>query len=184
MKFKLNIFFLKNLIESDFSIINSNNNISNNHINSILKINKKNSIFSLELFQLIKDLKQFIRILQFLKSKKKKHIYVYIDKLQLELFQKTIDELFLNKNFTIKSDSFYKEDFYKNLKSTRLLLMLKNLLSRNLLNKFLDNNVFLINNINSNLEKKSISTYKIYNKLNDFKKIIFLVILMNKIFKK
>ena len=60
----------------------------------------------------------------------------------------------------------------------------KTLLSRNLLSKFLDNNVFLINNINSNLEKKSINTYKIYNRLNDFKKIIFLVILMNKIFKK
>ena len=184
MNFKLNISFLKNLIESDFSIINFDNNISKNHVNSILKLDKKNSIFSLELFQLTKDLKQFIRILQFLKSKKNKHIYVYIDKIQLELFQKTINELFLKKNFTIKSDSFYKEDFYKNIKSIRLLLMLKDFLNKNLLNKFLENNVFLINSINSSLEKKSINTYKIYNKLNDFKKIIFLVILINKVLKK
>jgi hypothetical protein len=45
--------------------------------------------------------------------------------------------------------------------------------------RLFDKNIFLVNKINSRLEKNNWGTYKIFNELNDFKKIIFLLIVIH-----
>ena len=51
-------------------------------------------------------------------------------------------------------------------------------------NKLFFNKIFLINKFNTKSENAFNGIYKIYNDINDFKKIIFLVVLMSKILNK
>ena len=46
------------------------------------------------------------------------------------------------------------------------------------LKRLFSDNIFLIQKINSRIETNNWGTYKIYNDLFDFKKIIFLIILL------
>ena len=68
----------------------------------------------------------------------------------------------------------------------QLLLLLTYPLKNNtkLLKKIVQSNIFLINKINTKLEQNDWGSYKIYNDLNDFKKFIFLVILLDIILNK
>ena len=52
------------------------------------------------------------------------------------------------------------------------------------LKRLYDANIFLINKVNANLELNNVGTYKIFNDLFDFKKIIFMTILIDQVFKK
>ena len=143
----------------------------------------------MELFQLTKSLKQLIRILQFLNNKKEKHLYFDAESHQLNLINKMLLELNLDSIFTTRSEFFYKKDFKLNLKHrkivrpTQLLLTFKSTIPNNFLNRFVENNVFLINTINSINIQKNVGIYKMYNEFSDFKKLIFLIVLINKIIK-
>ena len=190
MKTKINLSFIKNLIESDFFLIKSS--IKENFSKSIktsITPNEFNTIVSLELFQLTKSLKQLIRILQFLNNKKEKHLYFDVESHQLNLINKMLLELNLDSIFTTRSEFFYKKDFKLNLKHrkivrpTQLLLTFKSTIPNNFLNRFVENNVFLINTINSINIQKNVGIYKMYNEFSDFKKLIFLIVLINKIIK-
>jgi hypothetical protein len=72
----------------------------------------------------------------------------------------------------------------KNISSSTLqMLFLLNFSLNNretLFKRIFDKNIFLINKVNSKLEKNNWSTYKIYNDLSDFKKIIFLLVIIQK----
>lgn len=190
MKKRINLSFIKNLVESDFFLIKSfiKENFSKSVKTSITP-NKFNTIVSLELFQLTKSLKQLIRILQFLNNKKEKHLYFDVESHQLNLINKLILELDLESIFTTRSEFFYKKDFKISLKRRKivrpaqLLLTFKSTIPDNFLNRFIENNVFLINTINSINVQKNIGTYKMYNEFSDFKKLIFLIVLINKVVK-
>jgi len=54
--------------------------------------------------------------------------------------------------------------------------------NKQLIKKVFDKNIFLINKVNAKLETNNWGTYKIFNDLNDFKKLIFLLILLDKVF--
>ena len=71
-------------------------------------------------------------------------------------------------------------NYYKFL----LLLNLSLNSSKNNLDKLVSNNLFLINEVNSKLKTKNDSFYKIFNEVSDFKKIIFLLLLLEKYLKK
>ena len=43
----------------------------------------------------------------------------------------------------------------------------------------MDKNIYLITQINAYLEKNKWGSYKIYNELSDFKKIIFLLVIIH-----
>ena len=47
-----------------------------------------------------------------------------------------------------------------------------------LLKKLFDKNIFLINKINTKIEKNNWGSYKIFNELDDFKKFIFFLVLI------
>jgi len=110
-KKSLNFFY--SLIDSDFLILEKKTKIKENRfLKSNLKLlnNKKNSFSLLNYFELIKTLKQFIRILQFFKNTKNPLLLLDFNNKQ---FLK-ISDLFFRKynfilpvNFKKKRFSFY-----------------------------------------------------------------------------
>ena len=72
----LNTTFLKSLIDSDFAIIPSSKN--QNHLKSKIKINSLYKFNILNILELNKTLKQFSRLLLFLKQQKKTDYCIYI----------------------------------------------------------------------------------------------------------
>jgi len=47
--------------------------------------------------------------------------------------------------------------------------------------KLFEGSILIVNKINSKLESNNFGTYKIFNNMLDFKKLIFLVVLIDKI---
>jgi hypothetical protein len=72
----------------------------------------------------------------------------------------------------------------KSNKKIQFYLILDYSLTKNdIIKSFLKNNIFLINSINSVNQIDNFGTYKIFNDLFDFKKILFLVSLIKIIYK-
>ena len=74
----------------------------------------------------------------------------------------------------------------KNSKVEDQLLILFDHINNNslLLKKLFDKNIFLINKINTKIEKNNWGSYKIFNELDDFKKFIFFLVLIQLTFDK
>ena len=47
-----------------------------------------------------------------------------------------------------------------------------------LLKKLFDKNIFLMNKINTKIEQNNWGSYKVYNEIDDFKKFIFFLVLI------
>ncbi len=88
----------KSLLLSDFLFINTTSNLKNPFIQNQLLL-KKNKIIQLTLIDLLKNLKQFLRLVQYLKSVKHKNLYFCMGNLfRLELLQKVFSIYSLSKN--------------------------------------------------------------------------------------
>lgn len=181
---KLNTTFLKSLIDSDFAIISSSKN--QNHLKSKTKINSLYNFNILDILELNKTLKQFSRLLLFLKQQQKDScIYILVEDKYLNVFLTTVFEGLALKLPIVVSETLPL--IKPNDNKTNVMLVLgglsynyKNLIE----NKLFLNKVFLINKFNTKSENDFNGVYKIYNDINDFKKIIFLVILMSKVLNK
>jgi len=181
----LNTTFLKSLIDSDFAIISSSKN--QNHLKSKIKINSLYNFNILNILELNKTLKQFSRLLLFLKQQKKTEycIYILVEDKYLNVLLTTIFQDLAIKLPIVISEALpiIKSDSEK----INVMLILGNL-SYNykevVENKLFFNKIFLINKFNTKSENAFNGIYKIYNDINDFKKIIFLVVLMSKILNK
>jgi len=182
MKSKLDIFLVKSLLESDFLLLENVKSKKLKHYQA--EIHSKaflNSASSLEIFQLTKTLKQFIRSIQFLKSRKKKHLNILLENQQyIEILQLFFKEKNLNCSFEIKPNLVGEKEFQS---FSQLFLMLDSTLkiNKNIFRRFFESNIFLVQKINSSLEKQNFGSYKIYNNVIDYKKIIFLAILIEKV---
>ena len=177
--------FLKSLIDSDFAVLPFSKN--QNHLNSKLKINSLYQFSILNLLELNKTLKQFSRLLLFLKQQKKKDYFIYIlveDKYLNALITTIFHEFSINLPISISETlPIIKASSDK----VNVMLVLGNISynSKNFLdNKLFFNKIFLINKFNTKMDTNFDGSYKIYNDIKDFKKIIFLVILMLKILNK
>ena len=181
----LNTTFLKSLIDSDFAIISSSKN--QNHLKSKIKINSLYNFNILNILELNKTLKQFSRLLLFLKQQKKTEycIYILVEDKYLNVLLTTIFQDLAIKLPIVISEALpiIKSDSEK----INVMLILGNLSYnyKNFVeNKLFNNKIFLVNKFNTKSEKVFNGIYKIYNDINDFKKIIFLVILMSKVLNK
>jgi hypothetical protein len=147
----------------------------------IKKNNLKRSYF-LDLFSLFKSIKQLLRLLQFLQVKSSKTFFIKVDnKYHYFLFKKF---LFSYSKLNVKIIINQRLDF-KNKNGISFLLFLDNnqlLTDENFYKRLYNNNIFFLNKINSAVEINKGGFYKIYNNIFDYKKIIFLIILLNKIF--
>jgi hypothetical protein len=180
---------------SEFSFLKTENFKKNDliYINSFIKLNfneKNFSFFILNFLHLIKGLKQYIRIIKFLSLKKKKHIYLTSEFNHFFFIKLLLSKLFKSNDITLQSEKQSKVNFVKikkdhnNYYKFLLLLNLSLNSSKNNLDKLVSNNLFLIDEVNSKLKTKNDSFYKIFNEVSDFKKIIFLSLLLEKYLKK
>jgi len=183
MKSKLDIFLVKSLIESDFLLVENVKHKNLKHFHSEISLNSFSNS-SLEIFQLTKTIKQFIRALQFLKGCKKKHLYILLENQQyIEILELFFAEKKTNCLFRIKSNLVGEKEFRS---FSQLFLMLDSTLkvNQNIFRRFFESNIFLVQKINSILEKQNFGSYKIYNNMIDYKKIIFLAVLIEKVLTK
>jgi len=178
MNSKENITLLKNIIESDFALLEQNLVKNSRYFDSRVNLTASDTMVSLNLFQLVKSLKQFVRLLQFLKSQKNNHLYILIENKQyLNFLNQFFNETKLTCPVTIKNSLVLGNNLAN---MTELLLLLDKPLNnnKNLVKRFLNHQLFLISKVNSTAETNNWSSYKIYNDLADFKKVIFLLSLI------
>ena len=174
IKLKKNkLLLLKGIVDSDFLILNKNVNYNFRFLTSRLNLNgiRVNYLDSLET---IKTLKQFIRLLQHSQLESKNLIHLVLKNKQ---FVKISESFFKNKSFNIKTNSSLN---IKDFSSENQILILFDYINNNqlILKKLFDKNIFLINKINTKFEQNNWGSYKIFNELDDFKKFIFFIILI------
>lgn len=177
---RMNTTFLKSLINSDFAIVPSLKNQT--HLKSRLKINSFYKFDILNILELNKTLKQFSRLLFFLRQQQNYCIYILVeDKYSNALLTKVFQELSINLSISIV-DTLPIINSKDNKVNVMLVLGNLSYNYKNIIeNKLFFNRIFLINKFNIKSEKDFNGIYKIYNDINDIKKIIFLTILMSKI---
>jgi len=182
LKKQKNLNFFYSLINSDFLILEKNyNKKENRYLKSNLKLlNKKKNLFSLlNYFELIKMLKQFIRILQFFKNSKNPLFFLDSNNKQ---FSKIIT-FFTEKYDFILPIQLKKNSLFENKASAFILSVDKNVLDyKNNLKKLVYSNIFIIIQINSFLKNLNNGSYKIFNTFDTLKKLIFLLVLVKKIY--
>lgn len=137
----------------------------------------KISNYILNLFELTKNLKQIIRVLLFIK---KRNI------LSLK-FSDTYSADFLmfllEKNKKILKKICFNQKRVINLQnSIQAYCFLDHVVEDSNYKKLLENNKFLITEINAFLKNKDIGVYKIFNNLKNFQKIVFFAILLKNFF--
>jgi hypothetical protein len=182
MKKKNSLNFFYSLINSDFLLLEKRNIIKRNRfLKSNLKLlnNKKSSFSVLNYLELIKTLKQFIRILQFFKNTKDPILLLDFNNKQ---FSKVADLFFKKHDFILPVEFKKKGSLFKK-KSPFVLFLDKNFLNnKNTLRKLVYSNIFIIIQINSFVNSLNSSSYKIFNSFNTLKKLIFLMILIKKVY--
>ena len=179
----INLALYKSLINSDFILLNSNSIEKNAFLTNSVQSSLGPKISTLDVLALVKSCKQFIRLLQFLKLQRRPILDITVDNRQHYFLLKEYlfeFQLALKININFVSPSRNKKALGTQF---HLLLGSSNFLSSKNLEKklFLENN-FLITKINSRVELKSNGSYKIYNDILDFKKIVFLIVLFDLLF--
>jgi len=181
MQKKLNHLLLNSLIESDFLFLKNYHFLKNLNSLTVLHLNNKNFVSVLNPLETLKTLKQYIRLIQFFKKQKNSIFNFFVQ----NRAQKSIINNFivLNKLILKFKTSFKFLVLKGNTTNSQLLLSVHQPLSKNLnLYKTLINeNIFLIQEINSNQDKKKLGLYKIYNNLSDYKKLIFLMVIIRQV---
>lgn len=178
MKNKLNNTLFKSIISSEFLILSGTPQqcrIKSNRIVSN-RFGTKSEV-GLDLFEIVKSIKQFVRVLQFLKKNCKGELIICSSNIEiLELLNLYRGEIEGFKRVRTELDC--KRSFGFVSKRRSLLLLEDSLSSQVTLKKLFDENILLVNKLNSVLEIQNYGTYKIFNDVNNFKKLAFLACLI------
>lgn len=184
---------LKELIDFDFAIAKSNIKKNNlNTINSRLNLKEKQQFNILDIFKLNQSIKQFIRILYFLQSTKTRtnlrpNLIIYIwctNKFILNLV-----DLYVQKNdlkrYITTTDVCPVANTLQDRKKRKFLFILGSpwelTPDRTLHEKILYNKFYLVNILDFNAEKSEFNTYKIQNDLADYKKLMVILVIIERI---
>ncbi len=177
---KINLSFYKSLLNSDFSLLNSGLVKHPNYISSVTKLNSTQSLKALNIEQLLRSCKQFIRILQFIKQNTGATLRISVSNKQYFFLLKSFLQ---TRSFTVPVQVTYLKSNTPNGTGMVCHLMLDVTETQRLtLKQTIDKNIFIIQKINSKLELTQTGVYKIQNDLFDFKKIVFIFVLMELIF--
>lgn len=180
MKKEINSILFRSIIETEFFLLSNTVKKKINNFDVGILSNKRGT-FTLEMFELVKNLKQLIRILQFLNEQKTKKLIVCSSNKSviafLNLYQ---SELNLGKSIKVQKD-LSKID--STSKSIQALLLLEDPLKHNLnsLTKLLEKKVSIISKINAKVEVKNFGTYKLYNDTANYKKLAFIFTLLHQV---
>lgn len=181
---KLSLSFCKNLVDSDFFLVNQNIKHNLQNIEKVSKLNNKNLI-SLNILNLYKELKQLICFIIFLRLKKRKKGKLILGVKEIQevyLLTTYFKNYFTNYNFLI-SDLSRIEKINKSRKLNVGLISFFSFSPK--LEKHLNfNNIILLSmfDLNDQIIEQS-SIYKIFNKLDNYKKIFFFIAILENILK-
>lgn len=181
MKNKLNTVLFKSIISSEFLVLSGKSrHVSQKSSRILLNRFETKAELGLDLFELTKSLKQFVRVLQFLKKDGKGELVVCssnIDTLDLlNLYRRSF------KGFKrVRTELDCKRSFGPSSKRRSLLLLEDPLRDQATLSKLFDEKILLINKLNSVLEVQNCCTYKIFNDVTNFKKLAFLACLIESV---
>jgi hypothetical protein len=184
MKKIIQIKLLNSLIQLDFLLLNKDlfksSYTNTNQIDFELK-HQKMSLLTFDIFYMLKDLKQFIRILQKIKThEEKSQLYILTSNQQYS----DLINFFLSKFVKIKikiKSLFFKEDFKKNLLQSIIFIDNNFNFNYNMFQFLMHNKVFLMSKINTKVFFNLSGTYNICTNLKDFNKFIFIVCLLRQI---
>ena len=175
MRKKLNNTLLKNLLETEFLMLSGRSEKNTKKFETGVRSNfsANRDTLSLDVFELIKTLKQLTRVLQFLSKQKNTFSF-------LELYQK---ESFLNNLVKLENDLGRVHKYNKGVQS---LIVLEEPLKdkASIFKRLIEQNILIVSKINSFKELNHNGTYKIYNDVFDFKKLAFLTTLISSVLKK
>lgn len=167
---KKNTLLLSDIISADFLIANSKNGLS---------------FKMLDLYEISKNLKQFLSILKFVVRIETSFVYLlvrnkflyYIIKKFLTRFNKAGRILVINNVSSLKQG--------RNIRNNSLIISLDAITQTNeTIKNLLENNIFLIYNIGINIRDNSSGMYIMKNNLDDYKKLIFLLVILMQILNK
>jgi hypothetical protein len=184
---KINTVLFQNIVETEFLLVSSKlrKNIYNSGSETKLRQLKFSATYSLEIFELLKNLKQLVRLLQFFfksKGEKDNTFSICSGNKQiinvLDLCKKEF--IFDNGSVSIINDFTRMKRIPK---KTQMLLLLEEPLKSNTesFKRLLEKNIFLITKINSKKEFENSGTYKIYNDVSNFKKLAFLIAIISQL---
>ena len=160
---------------------NLNNNLCKDIISSdFFLITKNTKKHALKVISLLKEVKQFLRILNFLKNLEKSVVFFNLDKNKASfLISQGLSKLNnpIFKLYNKTSQLKVKDKIFK----TNIFLDFVKLRNKSKVQKFLNEKINIIVQI-SHLIKRS-SFYSLRNTMDTFKKYIFLVSLIQKVFK-
>ena len=176
-----NNLFLKSLIESDFLFLDQKKKKNLRSIKNFSQNIGTSSLTFLDPLETVKTLKQSIRLLQFLKKQKSGFLHLVVENKQhLELANAFLKSYPLRLSHSV-GENIPTKNVTSNVSQLLLLLNFPLNNKETLFKRIFDKNIFLVNKFNAKIEKNNWSTYKVYNDLTDFKKVIFLLIIINKI---
>jgi hypothetical protein len=182
-KIKLRTKLFQSLLQSDFCLVPNKSFKNISVINSATKLNASKLINTLDILQVSKSLKQLIRLFQFLYSHKKSKLLLWVDNKQYQhLLTELFEQLPKQHSFQVELDLFKNKSFTK---TPQILIALNRTLNANkkTLKYLFEQDILLITKINNQFEKNNLSAYKIYNDLSDFKKLIFIIALIEETLK-
>jgi hypothetical protein len=175
---------LYNLIIFDFIFLTNYAKKTSSLVTKKYHVSKKLYVVRLAILELLKSIKRFLRSFQFLNKWKDKKTLFHICIENLD-YIKILNVLFekYNLNTTLNISTLLPGS---NLKSNQLksILILDKFLSSNNYKNLNFDQFFLIQEINSFNNVNNSGVYKVYNNLNDFKKLLFLGIFLLQILKK
>ena len=171
-KTKIYIKLIKRLINLNLLIINPLFGISNRYT-----LAKLNFIF-INPFEYIKNIKEFIRSLQFLKHRRFSYLYFEADKEKYE----DILALLKSNTSTFKNKMKYIDIIRKKKNpnhSAVYFYLRQNIFTSDYFKNLFKKYFYLVYSVNLNFEKNRLGFYKFYADLDETKKMIFFVSLIN-----
>jgi hypothetical protein len=173
MKKELNIKLVKLLIEFDFNLLEFNKKVFSNQgqVFNLKSANK--SYLILNYINLLKSIKQVIRMFQFFKSNK----FFF----RPSISANSVVTLKLLNSFLKESNSSFETTVLQKKKhknSIKFSLFLNKSFSEKDFVKTLQNKIFLLLELNKEKSSKDFGFYKILSDFNDWKKILFLALLI------
>jgi len=176
-KTKIYIKLIKQLIHLNLLIVNPLFTISNRY-----NLAKLNFIY-INPLEYIKNIKQFIRSLQFLHNSRNSVLYAEIDNKKYESFLSILKYNSVKSKYKIKY--LNRVEKRKNFSSTAIYLYLRqNIFTSNYFQNLFKKHFYFVYSISPNFEKDKLGFYKIYNEFDEITKINFLIFLINFFYRK
>ena len=175
----------KNYIQNIRTLINSNLLFLDllNKNGNLTKQNPSKPLFTyLSVLEYIKNIKQLIRLLQFLRNQRVSILYLESNN---KIFEEILNSI-KKKNSKIFLRFFnlflFKPKWLKDIEKFPKLYIYanQNSFTNNYFKFLFLNKFYIVNSVNSNYDKTNLGFYKFHNNLTEIKKIFFFLLILKK----